>query len=451
MATNYGLLDAQSTVTVNLNIEGSYQKLVTLERTKTWTNTTTTWFNKVSAPNLHSDTPVCQTEEMWRTTLLFAIVTTSFLVFPRSINALEIPSQEDWTTKSVSITEGADGEWDRYLWGAFANSLIKKDDTYYHYYQGSITYDNTCDSVAQRSIGVATSPDGINWTKHPNNPIITWSEFGSIEEGAVSSGAWLHSDGQIYMYYGANSGSGCTITSNGRLAVSSDGINFTDSGQVMSGSDPRMWASGDELFPIGAYKNSNKWYIFYTPNGVPQSRKLGIAWGNSPTNINSSSAVNSGTVSAWGPVSVVFDGQNSYFFTNESNVGNPISIYSFTPSSPSSATLERTYVFDDCAKASVLYEPDYRWLMLCRSMPGSSSYLVKTVDLLPPTPTSSPTPTAQPTITGDINNDGVVNILDYTLLSNAFGSSDPDSDLNDDGIVNILDYTILSNNFGSTS
>ena len=55
------------------------------------------------------------------------------------------------------------------------------------------------------------------------------------------------------------------------------------------------------------------------------------------------------------------------------------------------------------------------------------------------------------TLQGDINTDGVVNILDYTLLSNAFGTSDADADINSDSIVNILDYTILSINFGKTS
>jgi hypothetical protein len=52
---------------------------------------------------------------------------------------------------------------------------------------------------------------------------------------------------------------------------------------------------------------------------------------------------------------------------------------------------------------------------------------------------------------GDINGDGMVNILDYTLLSNAFGTTNPASDLNSDGTVNILDYTILSNNFGKSN
>lgn len=60
----------------------------------------------------------------------------------------------------------------------------------------------------------------------------------------------------------------------------------------------------------------------------------------------------------------------------------------------------------------------------------------------------SPTPNPLP---GDINGDRTVNILDYTLLSNAFGTNNTAADLNSDLTVNILDYIILSNNFGRTS
>ena len=55
---------------------------------------------------------------------------------------------------------------------------------------------------------------------------------------------------------------------------------------------------------------------------------------------------------------------------------------------------------------------------------------------------------------GDINGDGVVNILDAILLAKAFGSRpgdsnwDPRADLNKDNVVNILDAIILSLNFG---
>ncbi len=49
---------------------------------------------------------------------------------------------------------------------------------------------------------------------------------------------------------------------------------------------------------------------------------------------------------------------------------------------------------------------------------------------------------------GDINGDNLINILDFTLLANSFGTNNSTCDLNHDGVVNILDFTILSNNFG---
>ena len=54
-------------------------------------------------------------------------------------------------------------------------------------------------------------------------------------------------------------------------------------------------------------------------------------------------------------------------------------------------------------------------------------------------------------LVGDINHDGVVNIQDFTLLSNAFGTNNAATDINSDGIVNVQDYILLSNNFGKTS
>jgi len=53
-------------------------------------------------------------------------------------------------------------------------------------------------------------------------------------------------------------------------------------------------------------------------------------------------------------------------------------------------------------------------------------------------------------VVGDINQDKIVDIQDYILLSNAFGTNDQNADLNDDTIVDIQDYIILSNNFGKT-
>ena len=57
-------------------------------------------------------------------------------------------------------------------------------------------------------------------------------------------------------------------------------------------------------------------------------------------------------------------------------------------------------------------------------------------------------------VPGDLNGDGVVNILDAILMSLAYGSTpgapnwNPDADLNGDNVVNILDAILLGNYFG---
>jgi chitodextrinase len=336
---------------------------------------------------------------------LFLSLSLLFLIKPtRATEGGEIilPEQSDWQDVGIAIQEGVDGEWDRYLWGGFANSVIKRDDTYYLYYQGSSDYNDTCDSVAYRSIGVATSTDGINWIKYAGNPIITWKSMGSIEEGAVSAGALVGSDGNIYIYYGANTGGGCNVIADGRLAISSDGYNFTDQGVVISGLDPNIWGYGDEVFPVGTFEYQGVWNVFYIPNGVAESRKLGVASGSSPTGLTSSLGVNGGTLPAWGTASTVLNGNSSILFVNDGGTDLPLKAYRFDAVNPSDLTLENTYLFPDCARFSVLYDPDYsRWLLLCTDRINFDAYRIKTANF-PVDPTSTPIPTATPVPTATL-------------------------------------------------
>lgn len=48
---------------------------------------------------------------------------------------------------------------------------------------------------------------------------------------------------------------------------------------------------------------------------------------------------------------------------------------------------------------------------------------------------------------GDLNNDNIVNSLDFSLLTSKWGISDPAADINADGIVNTIDFAILNTNW----
>jgi hypothetical protein len=303
-------------------------------------------------------------------------------------SSIPIPSLNDWQTGTAAFSRGALGTWDYYLWGGFANSLIKKNGVYYLYYQGAPSYNDQCDSVAYRGIGVAKSVDGVNWTKSTNNPVISWSSQGSVEEGAVSSAAWVGQDGRVYIYYGANTGSGCTIHANARLAVSEDGELFQDLGVVLSKDDPNVWGSGDEIFPVGAYSYGNNWYLYYTPNGVSLSRKLGVAVGTGYNSFTQTMGLNNATIPAWGPVSIVLDNSDAVLFTNPGDVKGLINIYRFNAGNPSVVNFYDSYTFSDCVQASVLYDSSAeRWLMSCRDA-EQNNYLIKQAGA---TPSSSAT------------------------------------------------------------
>lgn len=322
-----------------------------------------------------------------------------------------LPEASSWTNQGVAIAEGNPGEWDRYLWGGFANSLVKKDGVYYLYYQGSAAYDDACDDNSYRQIGVATSTDGIHWTKYSGNPVISWVDRGAVTEGAVSSAAILGTDGYIYVYYGANSApTDCAVRASGRLARSSDGIRFEDVGEVIPNTPP-LWGNGDEIFPVGAYLKDGTWSVYYIPNGVPQGGKLGVVTGSAANSfdLQTSRGVNGGNLGAWGPVSVVSAGISTYAFVNERSKDKAVKVYSVgIPDDSAGMALVKTYVFADCFQASVLLEPELnRWLMLCRDKAQSGYYRVKTAPASasdstpPPTPISTPsaTPTGSPKAT----------------------------------------------------
>ena len=58
--------------------------------------------------------------------------------------------------------------------------------------------------------------------------------------------------------------------------------------------------------------------------------------------------------------------------------------------------------------------------------------------------------TPPPPLPGDINLDGTVNSLDWSIMNARWGTSDAAADLNHDGIVNSLDFSILNQNWGKT-
>lgn len=348
---------------------------------------------------------------------------------------LPIPQQDDWVDYGEILSSGLPGQWDLYLYGGMAGSVVKKDGIYYLYYQGSSGYDSLGDTVTERAIGVATSSDGINFTKFEGNPIITWSPTGNGEEGAVSAGATLVDD-QVFMYYGANTEQNSTkINSDVRLAISEDALEFEDKGVVLSFRDSNVWGSGDELSPIIAFQENGHWFVYYLPNGVLQRHKLGVARGSAPDRFTQTAEAQSGFqgITAWGMGGYARISPDTYvlFINDLDGRTTEARIISTTNPEKLSAPVE-TYKFEDYLMSTVFLDQERRtWFMYYLDadeslIPEEARYGVKLAPAGPPDETPPTTPenirvgdsSGQIIVTWDPAIDKDTGIAQYRIYSN---------------------------------
>jgi hypothetical protein len=292
--------------------------------------------------------------------------------------AIQIPSQSAWIDRGQVLAAGAPGAWDHLLWGAFALSAVRMNGTTYLYYQGAESYDDVYETVRYRSIGVATSSDGITFQKYGTKPVLTWAPNNWLEEGAVSIGAFAGPTG-ITAFYGANTKvDDWQVNANGRYATSTNGLSFTDQGIALDRTNTSIWASGDELFPILAFAHEGIWYVYYLPNGTSVYRKLGVAWGSQPTSLTTSRAVqdrSGALVSAWGPSGAVHLGSGDYAIVTSYN-GVTI-VWKMNVRAPDTFTLATTYQFADAKDATMLLDGD-TWYFYYRTAPDMTAIRVRT-------------------------------------------------------------------------
>jgi hypothetical protein len=294
---------------------------------------------------------------------------------------IRIPTQSDWVDYGTILEAGVVGEWDLYLWGGFAFSVIKRDSTYYLYYQGSSDYRTEIDeTVLWRTIGVATSQDGIHFKKYENNPILTWFPNQNGEEGAVSSGVTLGEQGETILFYGANTQEGPTsVNADVRVASSLDGFRFTDLSVALDHTDKSVWGSGDELFSVDAIYDSGKWIVYYIPNGTVESGLLGVAYGDQYNALTQSSAVTSSgqPLSVWGAVGHVKLTQGTYALILNNVREHRTEVRQVSLQTPNTLSEPiAVYQFDEVQQAVLLLDKENEtWFMYYRTF--ANSYGVK--------------------------------------------------------------------------
>lgn len=128
---------------------------------------------------------------------------------------------DTWTKYGSILNRGSAGAWD----DGFMHhpAVVKHNGIYYMFYAGAHA------SNQPYQIGLATSSNGIDWTKEPSNPVISQGASGEWDDAYVRPSCPVLINGIWYMYYWAMDGATFAIG----LATSTDLIHWTKKGRVL--------------------------------------------------------------------------------------------------------------------------------------------------------------------------------------------------------------------------
>jgi predicted GH43/DUF377 family glycosyl hydrolase len=224
----------------------------------------------------------------------FAIIFISLLMLASWCDDNNGPDVEDkscevcWTKYSSNpvMVPGATGEWDdNWIW---SGSVIYHEGVYHMWYTGG----NSSEGIPR--IGHATSPDGITWTKDPDNPVLDLGPEGSWDDSRIHGPSVLLINSQFHMWYSGDPfPSGTYASTRIGHATSPDGTTWTKypNNPIMdhgpNGSFDDTWISA----PFVLY-NGSEYHMWYTGDGGQGTYTQmghatspdGISWTRDPHN-----------------------------------------------------------------------------------------------------------------------------------------------------------------------
>lgn len=158
-----------------------------------------------------------------------------------------------WQKHPLPVLYGTTG-WETRI---VPSSILKISGIYYLYYYGSMVNNN--------KIGLATSTDGINWTKYSGNPILEATQ--SWEGSGIAHPSVIKDEGIYKMVYVNKASNGFGI------ATSIDGITWTKDNHnpfFIEENTTNNWADEDIAYPF-FMKINNEYRIYYSGIGDPNS------------------------------------------------------------------------------------------------------------------------------------------------------------------------------------
>lgn len=169
------------------------------------------------------------------------------------------------------LTEGAPGAWDENF--IHRSSVVFDGTAFRMWYVG-------LDHNDYYSIGYAYSTDGINWTKYAGNPVLSASGVDSWDKDAVDFACVLH-DGTIFHMWYTGYNNSIAETSVG-YATSTNGIDWQKyAGNPVLSPSPQSWEESIVRWPkvIKIESTYHLWYTGGTKNATGYATSQdGITW-----------------------------------------------------------------------------------------------------------------------------------------------------------------------------
>ncbi len=215
---------------------------------------------------------------------------------PWQVGFAKSPDGVNWTSYSSPVMSRTPGSWDD---ASISSHIVLRENGSYKMWYGSWKGDTA-------DLGYATSPDGIQWTKYPGNPVFgqgtaAW-EVGGPDVGTVMR---ISPTGYRMWYYGYNADLSATKIG---LATSPDGIHWTRdaaNNPMLDAGKPGEWDAGGVAGPkVVLIKNS--YYMWYS-SGNSRSGLATSLDGNSPWVKHPANPVLNTTPGGWDATAAMVD------------------------------------------------------------------------------------------------------------------------------------------------
>jgi hypothetical protein len=204
-------------------------------------------------------------------------------------------------TKDINnpvLDKGPAGSWDE-NW-AHNPCVMVIDDTFHMWYTGHRGNNFSFDF----QIGHATSPDGITWTRDPNNPVLTRGSKGAWDVSWINLGSVLNDGTEYHIWY-----TGCDTLVGVKIghATSPDGLTWTKDPEnpVLVTGNPGRWDYPRVDFPCVIFDGTT--YHMWYSGGNSFTWRIGYATssdGSNWTKYSSNPVLKTGRSGNWDSWSV---------------------------------------------------------------------------------------------------------------------------------------------------